>query len=199
MLAGIGRGQLSVLHERVDVRREINRIYREELAGIDGLEFMPEAAHGRSSCWLTCLTLDPTRLAADREDEALVPVVRQEQGRVRGVGRRVRDRVRVHHNPDELARVLVHPQVRMELLGERKGLGELGVEEVEALQDLQGFGDHVPCVPRLPRVRVWIPALLDDLKVEPGGRVPPVAPVVLQRAGDLQPERLAQGPDLPTG
>ncbi len=67
VLAGIGRGQLSVLHERVDVRREINRIYREELAGIDGLEFMPEAAHGRSSCWLTCLTLDPTRLAADRE------------------------------------------------------------------------------------------------------------------------------------
>ena len=67
VLAAIGRGQLSVLDERVNVRREINRIYREELADIDGLEFMPEAAHGRSSCWLTCLTLDPTRVAMDRE------------------------------------------------------------------------------------------------------------------------------------
>ena len=67
VLAGIGRGQLSVLGERVDLRRRTNRIYREELAGIEGLEFMPEAAHGRSSCWLTCLTLDPERTGVDRE------------------------------------------------------------------------------------------------------------------------------------
>ncbi len=67
VLAGIGRGQLSVLDERVDLRRRTNRIYREELAGIDGLEFMPEAGHGRSSCWLTCVTLDPERLGTDRE------------------------------------------------------------------------------------------------------------------------------------
>ena len=29
---------------------------------------MPEAAYGRSNCWLTCITIDPTRFGASRED-----------------------------------------------------------------------------------------------------------------------------------
>ena len=29
---------------------------------------MPEAAYGRSNCWLTCVTVDPARFGASRED-----------------------------------------------------------------------------------------------------------------------------------
>jgi len=38
------------------------------LGELPGVEFMPEAAYGRSTRWLTCLTLDPSRFGATRED-----------------------------------------------------------------------------------------------------------------------------------
>jgi dTDP-4-amino-4,6-dideoxygalactose transaminase len=68
LLAAIGRGQLRVLPERVEQRRANNAFYREALAGLDGIEFMPEAAFGRSTCWLTCFTVDPARFGATNED-----------------------------------------------------------------------------------------------------------------------------------
>lgn len=59
LLAAFGRGQLEDLDRRVARRRAINQRYREGLAGVDGVDFMPEADYGTSTCWLTCLTLDP--------------------------------------------------------------------------------------------------------------------------------------------
>jgi dTDP-4-amino-4,6-dideoxygalactose transaminase len=67
VLAAIGRGQLQVLHKRVAARRRNYRLYREALGDLPGIEFMPEAPWGRSTCWLTCLTLDPEVLGTDRE------------------------------------------------------------------------------------------------------------------------------------
>jgi pyridoxal phosphate-dependent aminotransferase EpsN len=67
VLAGIGRGQLGVLYERVDARRRIFEFYRKELGDLPGLAFMPEAPFGRSTRWLTCLTVDPARAGLDRE------------------------------------------------------------------------------------------------------------------------------------
>lgn len=67
LLAAIGRGQLRVLDERVAARRANNAFYREALADLPGIEFMPEASYGRSSCWLTCVLIDHERLGADRE------------------------------------------------------------------------------------------------------------------------------------
>ncbi|HEY5139964.1 MAG TPA: DegT/DnrJ/EryC1/StrS family aminotransferase, partial [Methylococcales bacterium] len=32
-----------------------------------GIEFMPEASFGRSTRWLTCLTIDPVAFGVDRE------------------------------------------------------------------------------------------------------------------------------------
>jgi dTDP-4-amino-4,6-dideoxygalactose transaminase len=67
VLAGIGRGQLRVLGDRVAARRRNFEIYQQALGNVPGIEFMPEAAFGRATRWLTCLTIDPTAFGADRE------------------------------------------------------------------------------------------------------------------------------------
>lgn len=57
--AAIGRGQLVVLDERVQRKREIFDTYQTQLNSIPGVDFMPEAGFGRSNRWLTVMTLDP--------------------------------------------------------------------------------------------------------------------------------------------
>lgn len=59
ILAGIGRGQLKVLEQRVAMRRAIFECYREGLHGAPGLSWMPEASFGRSTRWLSVCCLDP--------------------------------------------------------------------------------------------------------------------------------------------
>lgn len=59
VLAGIGRGQLRVLDDRVRACRLVFERYFQALSGIEGIEFMPEAPYGRSNRWLTALTVDP--------------------------------------------------------------------------------------------------------------------------------------------
>jgi pyridoxal phosphate-dependent aminotransferase EpsN len=67
ILAGIGRGQLKVLVDRVAARRRNFEIYRSALINLPGLEFMPEAHYGFSTRWLTCLTINPEFFGANRE------------------------------------------------------------------------------------------------------------------------------------
>ncbi|RDI47724.1 aminotransferase class I/II-fold pyridoxal phosphate-dependent enzyme [Falsibacillus pallidus] len=59
ILAGIGRGQLLHIEERVEARREIFNRYKSGLSTIDGLDFMPELPDSKSNRWLTALTLSP--------------------------------------------------------------------------------------------------------------------------------------------
>jgi pyridoxal phosphate-dependent aminotransferase EpsN len=68
VLAGIGRGQLEVLEERVEARRAVFERYREALEGMAGFDFMPEAGFGRSTRWLTVLTVDPEICGVSRDD-----------------------------------------------------------------------------------------------------------------------------------
>jgi dTDP-4-amino-4,6-dideoxygalactose transaminase len=68
LLAAVGRGQLRVLDARVARRREVNAAYRRLLGGLPGLEFMPESPDGRMNAWLTCVTIDPAKFGATRED-----------------------------------------------------------------------------------------------------------------------------------
>lgn len=68
LCAAVGLAQLQSLEERVRVRREIFERYREALAGLPGLDWMPEAGWGRSNRWLTVMTVDPERFGADREE-----------------------------------------------------------------------------------------------------------------------------------
>lgn len=67
VLAAIGRGQLRALDDRVAARRQTFDYYVAALRGVPGLEFMPEARNGRSTRWLSCITLDPARCGLDRE------------------------------------------------------------------------------------------------------------------------------------
>jgi dTDP-4-amino-4,6-dideoxygalactose transaminase len=67
VLAGIGRGQLRVLEERVRSRRHNFEVYQQALGNLPGIEFMPESDFGSSTRWLTCLTVDPAAFGADRE------------------------------------------------------------------------------------------------------------------------------------
>ena len=69
--AGIGRGQLSVLQNRVAARRGNFQVYQEALGDLPGVKFMPEADFGTCSRWLSCLTIDPQIAGFDREQARL--------------------------------------------------------------------------------------------------------------------------------
>lgn len=58
ILAGVGRGQLRVLDERIASRRAVFARYRDGLAGIDGIHWMPEPDWSFSTRWLTTCTID---------------------------------------------------------------------------------------------------------------------------------------------
>ena len=68
VLAGIGRGQLRVLAERVTARRRNCAYYQSAFADLPGIEIMPEAGWGKSTRWLTCILVDPKRVRVTRED-----------------------------------------------------------------------------------------------------------------------------------
>ncbi|MBI3821723.1 MAG: DegT/DnrJ/EryC1/StrS family aminotransferase, partial [Planctomycetes bacterium] len=68
ILAAIGRGQIRVLHERVEARRRNFQFYRDALADLPGITFMPQASYGLSNNWLTCITIDADAFGASRYD-----------------------------------------------------------------------------------------------------------------------------------
>ena len=67
VLAGIGRGQLKVLDQRVAQRRQVFTHYERALADIPGLQWMPEPEGYHSTRWLTCFTLAGAQ-ASQRRD-----------------------------------------------------------------------------------------------------------------------------------
>jgi dTDP-4-amino-4,6-dideoxygalactose transaminase len=67
IVAAIGRGQLTVLDERVKRKREIVAYYQNNLGNLPGITFMPEALYGRSNRWLTVVLIDAKEFGADRE------------------------------------------------------------------------------------------------------------------------------------
>jgi dTDP-4-amino-4,6-dideoxygalactose transaminase len=60
IVAGIGRGQMEVLDERVAQRRSNNQLYRDFFADIDGVTFQTEPNSDYfSNYWLTAILIDP--------------------------------------------------------------------------------------------------------------------------------------------
>ena len=58
IVAGVGRGQLKVLGQRVDKKREIYNFYKEALADIDDITMMPiNDDEQLCNCWLSCMTI----------------------------------------------------------------------------------------------------------------------------------------------
>lgn len=70
VLAGIGRGQLRVIEDRVRARRRVFYRYVEALADVQGIRWMPEAPYGSSTHWLTAATL-PDRFRPQEIIDAL--------------------------------------------------------------------------------------------------------------------------------
>ncbi|GAF80719.1 unnamed protein product, partial [marine sediment metagenome] len=56
-----------VLDERVEAKRRIFNYYYEAMKDLPGIEFMPEAAYGRSNRWLTVILITPEEFGANRE------------------------------------------------------------------------------------------------------------------------------------
>jgi dTDP-4-amino-4,6-dideoxygalactose transaminase len=81
VLAGIGRGQLMVLQDRVAARRRNCEVYEQALGNVPGIEFMPEAPWSHSTRWLTCITIDPVAFGADREQVRLALADQQIEAR----------------------------------------------------------------------------------------------------------------------
>lgn len=69
--AGIGRGQLEVLPDRVAARRGMHRFYTELFDGVAGVHVFSEPSEDYySNHWLSCVVLDPTKTTGGitRED-----------------------------------------------------------------------------------------------------------------------------------
>lgn len=67
VLAALGRAQLRRLEARVAARRRVFAFYQDALGDLPGLSFMPEASWGRSTRWLTCVTIDQAEFGAERD------------------------------------------------------------------------------------------------------------------------------------
>jgi pyridoxal phosphate-dependent aminotransferase EpsN len=68
VLAGIGRGQLAVLGERVAARRRIAFRYRDALADLPGIALMPQAEFGLHTNWLSVFLVDEARFGRSRDE-----------------------------------------------------------------------------------------------------------------------------------
>lgn len=67
LLAAVGRGQLSVLDERIAARRRVRDYYREALGDLPGLTFLTDPPGVTSNAWLTVLTIDEAKFGVSRE------------------------------------------------------------------------------------------------------------------------------------
>lgn len=67
--AGIGRGQMEVLTNRIESRRSMTKFYEEVFANIDGVKVFKEPSSDYySNHWLAAITIDPLHAEVTRED-----------------------------------------------------------------------------------------------------------------------------------
>ncbi|MGL5479578.1 MAG: DegT/DnrJ/EryC1/StrS family aminotransferase [Clostridium sp.] len=75
IVAGIGRGQIRVLDERIEKKKEIFNMYKESFKDLDVIDMMPIKDYGYSNYWLSCmrikkgLNIKPSDLIKALEDE----------------------------------------------------------------------------------------------------------------------------------
>ena len=69
VLAGIGRGQMEVLPDRIQKRRENHSYYFQELSQLPGISFLEEQEGAFSNRWLSCILVDAQKSSGiSRED-----------------------------------------------------------------------------------------------------------------------------------
>lgn len=67
--AGIGRGQMEVLEERVAQRRANFTFYKQHLGKIAGISFLDEPSDSFCNYWLTCLQVDLEKTAGVSQED----------------------------------------------------------------------------------------------------------------------------------
>lgn len=111
VVAGIGRGQMMVLQDRIVSRRSNHSYYQKALSDLKGVTFLEEPEGYFSNRWLTCIQVDPIlsggitrediRLALERENIEtrplwkpmhLQPIFKEAPCWVNGVSERLFDR-----------------------------------------------------------------------------------------------------------
>jgi len=69
ILAGIGRGQMEVIEQRIKERRNNFRFYYDNLKSYPGIKFLHEPSHNYfSNFWLTTILINPKEAGTSRED-----------------------------------------------------------------------------------------------------------------------------------
>ena len=69
VIAGVGRGQMEVIDDRVLAKRNNFELYRKELSKYDGINFLEEPENCFSNRWLTTIFVDPVKTnGITRED-----------------------------------------------------------------------------------------------------------------------------------
>lgn len=58
VLAGIGRGQLKVLNQRIKEKKNIYEFYKKSFSDIEDIEMMPVAYYGKPNYWLSVMTIN---------------------------------------------------------------------------------------------------------------------------------------------
>ena len=61
VIAGIGRGQMEVIDDRVRAKRKNFELYRKELSKYDGIHFLEEPENCFSNRWLTTIIVNPCK------------------------------------------------------------------------------------------------------------------------------------------
>ena len=68
VLAGIARGQLEILEERVGQRRAVFERYRNAFLDLPGITPQPETKSGRHTRWLSCFLIDEAQFGVSAAD-----------------------------------------------------------------------------------------------------------------------------------
>jgi len=71
IVAGIGRGQLKVLEDRVQQKRHIFDTYKEGLKDIDEISFISEMKNERANYWLSAILIETNTVTPNRVIDAL--------------------------------------------------------------------------------------------------------------------------------
>src|SRR5699024_966830 len=71
VVAGIGRGQLKVLEERVKQKRHIFETYKKGLADIEEISFIDEMNDERANFWLSAILINSNKVTPNMVIDAL--------------------------------------------------------------------------------------------------------------------------------
>lgn len=77
VLAGIGRGQLEVIEERVAKRRSNFEFYLNNLGKLEGISFLHEKQSFHTNRWLTTILVDPTKASGISRESIRLALVKE--------------------------------------------------------------------------------------------------------------------------